>query len=95
MGPAESAARRESDDEDANFAKISAGVEPPMLTKGQNFRLRLNRLTQIVERNPGSMNQMGPVERQILDARFKHLEGQVQQEKNAQTGRLMAEPVLG
>lgn len=93
--PAESAARSESDDEDANFAKISAGVEPPMLTKGQNFRLRLNRLTQIVERNPGSMNQMGPVERQILDARFKHLEGQVQQEKNAQTGRLMAEPVLG
>lgn len=93
--PAESAARAEADDEDANFAKIAAGVEPPMLTKGQNFGLRLKRLQDILTKNPESLERLGPTERAILDARLKHLEGQVAQEGNARIGRLMAKPALG
>lgn len=93
--PAEVAQKRELDDEDANLAKIMAGVEPPMMTEGQNFGARLNRLNENLQKNPEIIRKLTPVSQQILEARIKHLEGQVQQGRNAQIGRMMAAPVLG
>lgn len=92
--PAEEASRKEIDDEENNFAKISAGVEPPMQESGQDFRLRLDVLLGIAEKNPESVAKLTPTSRAIWEARIKHLQGQVMQQENKRIGRLMARPAL-
>jgi hypothetical protein len=96
LRPVETAAQGELDDEDTNLAKIAAGIEPPMLETGQNFGARLQRIQQNLQANPElvALFQQRPVNAQILEARMKHLQGMVQQQENAQIGRLMAKPAL-
>ena len=77
-----------------NFAKIAAGVEPPMLEEGQNHQLRLQTLQQIGEKNPAAMERMEQDSQAILEARMKHLGFMVQQGQNAETGRVGAQPAL-
>ena len=93
--PVEEVNRREIEDEENNFAKIAAGVEPPMMTGGQNFAARLQVLLGISEKNPEAIARLAPKSREIYEARLKHLDGMVQQQQNAQIGRQMAEPALG
>jgi len=92
--PVETANAKEVEDEQRIFALIAAGVEPPMMTNGQNWALRLQTEMQIGEKNPEAWEKLTPKSREILEARLKHLQGQVQQLQNAQTGRTMAEPAL-
>lgn len=92
--PVEAANQKEVDDEELNFTKIKAGIEPPMMTTGQNFALRLQTLLGVGEKNPEAVLSLMPKSREIYEARLKHLDGQVQQQKNAQIGRQMAEPAL-
>ena len=92
--PAQQAQENEIKDEQNNFALISAGVEPPMMTAGQNFGLRLQTLLGIGEKNPEALAKLTPNSRAIYEARLKHLYGMVQQQQNAQTGRQMARPAL-
>lgn len=90
----EAAAAHELKDEDANFAFISAGGEPPMMASGQNFAARYQRLLQDVQKNPESVAAWPEKNREVLAARLEHLKFQSEQAQNAQIGRVGAEPVL-
>lgn len=92
--PAADAQQGEMEDEQKNFSLIAAGVEPPMMTAGQNFGLRLETLLGIGEKNPEAVQKLTPKSREIYEARIKHLHGMVQQQENAQIGRQMAAPAL-
>lgn len=94
LRPVQDANANEVKDEENNFAKISAGVEPPMETEGQDFSLRLEVQLGIAEKNPEAIAKLTPASRAIWDARMKHLQGQVMQEQNAVIGRTMARPAL-
>lgn len=93
--PADEASKNEEADEENNFTKIAAGVEPAMVEGGQNFPLRLQVLMGIGQKNPEAFRSLNPVSREILQARVKYLQNQVQQIKNAQIGRQVGQPVLG
>jgi len=91
----ETSSAREIDDEQMSFAKIAAGVEPPMMENGQNFNLRLQWLQRQVQANPDSVRLMPAVSQEILKKRIEHFQFMVQQQQNAMIGRLGAAPVLG
>lgn len=95
LRPVEEANQSEVADEENNFAKISAGIEPPMLAEGQNYPLRLQVLMGIVQKNPEALQKLSPTSREIFQARVEHLQNQVQQLRNAQIGRQVGQPVLG
>lgn len=93
--PSETAAIDELKDEDANFAFIAAGGEPPMVDSGQNFAARAQRLEMNVMKNPESVASWPPKNREVLQARLEHLHFMAEQQENADIGRKGAEPVLG
>ncbi len=92
--PEDEAQQHEVEDEQNNFAKISAGVEPMMVASGLNFPLRLQTLTNIVQSNPEAYQKLTPTSRKIFEARVKYLQNQVQQIRNAQIGRQVGQPAL-
>lgn len=94
LRPVEDASADEIKDEENNFAKIAAGVEPPMAESGQNFSLRLDVQLGIAEKNPEAIQKLTPASRAIWEARLQHLQGQVMQEQNKIIGRTMARPAL-
>ncbi len=91
--PVEGAAEAEVKDEQMNFALIMSGVEPQMKESGQNYRLRLETLQNIVQENPSVLQQMTPESQRYFQARVDHLQNQIQQEENAQIGRTMGQRV--
>ncbi len=93
--PSQSANADEQKDESINFARIVAGDEPPMQAEGQNFGLRLQTLQDIIGKNPEVQRKLTPVSKQMLEARMKHLQNQVQQQQNAVIGARVGESVLG
>jgi hypothetical protein len=93
--PVQAAQQKEVTDEQDNFAKISAGVEPQMVAEGQNFGLRLQVLQNIIQQNPEALQKLTPVSKKIFIARVDYLQNQVQQQKNAQIGRQVGQPALG
>jgi hypothetical protein len=94
LRPVDEANTAEIQDEENNFAKIAAGVEPPMQASGQDYRLRLDVQLGIAEKNPEAITKLSPASRAIWEARIKHLQGQVMQEENRVIGRTMARPAL-
>lgn len=92
--PVEEADAAETDDEEKNFTKIAAGVEPPMMEDGQNWQLRRDTLLGIGQKNPQAFQLLAPNSRLILEARLKHFDGMLEQQQNAQIGRTMAAPAL-
>lgn len=92
--PKEDADQSEIEDEERNFTKIAAGIEPPMEEEGQNWELRRQVLLDIGEKNPQAFQALTPNSKLILEARLKHFDGMLQQEQNAQIGRTMAAPAL-
>lgn len=93
--PSDVADASEAKDEEDNFAKISAGVEPPMVPDGLNFPLRLQVLLGIPQKNPEAYAKLTPKSREIYHARLDYLQNQVQQMQNAQIGRTVGQPALG
>lgn len=93
--PSQSANADEQKDESINFARIVAGDEPPMQAEGQNFGLRLQTLQDIIAKNPEVERKLTPLSKQMLEARMKHLQNQVQQQQNAVIGARVGESVLG
>jgi len=89
------AQKSEVEDEENNFAKIAAGVEPEMMAGGQNFPLRLQTLLGIGQKNPEAFQKLNGTSQKILQARVEYLQNQVQQIKNAQIGRQVGQPALG
>ncbi|MDH3834426.1 MAG: hypothetical protein OES34_09755 [Nitrosopumilus sp.] len=90
----EEASDQEVDEEQLNFIKIAAGIEPRMAETGENFALRLRTLHQILQQNPQAVEDMNEVSQALFQNRVKHLQFQVQQRENAQTGRVGTEPML-
>lgn len=82
----------ELQDEQNNWALMMAGTEPPMHEKGQNFQLRLQWLQQQMQQ-PGSVKRLSanPDSAELAEKRMQHLQFQVQQMVNAQTGRVGVE----
>jgi hypothetical protein len=93
LRPVEEATKAEIEDEQKNFALIAAGVEPTMAESGQNFGLRLNWIGQQAKVNPESMEKLTEDSRKILQNRIKHLQFQVEQQKNALIGKVGVSPV--
>ncbi len=94
LTPAATAQQSEIADEENNFTKIAAGIEPQMVESGQNFPLRLQVLMGIGQKNPEALQKLTPVSKEIYEARQKYLQNQVQQLKNAQIGRQVGQPAL-
>lgn len=94
LRPVEEADRNETNDEETNFAKISAGIEPPMMENGQNFSLRLDVIKGILQKNPGALDKLDGVSQEILKKRIEHLTFMVSQDQNRMIGRLGAKPAL-
>lgn len=93
--PKQNANMKEALDEESNFAKINAGVEPQMIEDGQNHQLRLQVLNNIAQQNPQAIEKLSDDSRQILDARLKHLNHMVEQQTvNKSYGRLGAVPAM-
>lgn len=93
--PANEADANESKDEAINFARIAAGDEPPMMPEGQNFQLRLQVLSSILQKNPEAYRKLNATSKEILQKRIEHLSNQVQQEQNAIIGRRVGATALG
>jgi len=94
LQPVEAVDQKEIAEEEINFTKIAAGIEP-QFSEAQNHQLRLQVLQGILKRNPAALEKMDEVSKEILSARVKHLQFQLQQQQNAMIGRQGASPALG
>lgn len=92
----QAASNAEITDEQNEFTKISSGVEPQMAESGQNFALREKVLLDIVQKNPNIQKrlQVDEIFRAMIENRLKHFQFQLQQQKNAQIGRVGTAPTL-
>jgi hypothetical protein len=90
------ATQSEIEDEQVQFAKISAGTEPQLKEGGQNAQIRLQTLQQIVQANPAVQQryQQDEIFRKMIDARAQAFQFQLQQQQNAQIGRIGSQPAL-
>ena len=89
----------EVEDERKNIALITSGQEPEMVEEGQNYQARLDTLLQWLDLQQqaaaqGAMPPLPPMVLQVIQARVQHLQGQLQQQQNAITGRTMAQKAL-
>lgn len=82
------ATQAEVKDEAANWSLILSGTEPEMSDHGQNFALRLQWL-QTKMQEPGAQARLAqmPDSAMLAQRRVEHLQFQVQQQINGQTGR--------
>jgi hypothetical protein len=94
--PQEAAANKEIEDEQVQFSKLFAGTEPEMKQGGENSALRLQVLNTILSRNPNVKRRYEGDEifRKMMDARMQHFQFNLQQQQNAQIGRMGAMPAL-
>ncbi len=90
------ATQSEIEDEQVQFAKISAGTEPQLKEGGQNAQIRLQTLQGIVQSNPAVQQryQSDEIFRAMIDARAQAFSFQLQQQQNATIGRVGAQPAL-
>ena len=82
------ATANEVDDEENNFLKIMGGIEPEMQEKGQNWAARLQVLEGIPKKFPWTLPKLDAVSQELYKRRMAHLQFQLQQEKNAITGKV-------
>ncbi len=89
------AAAAEAEDEQVQFTKIAAGAEPP-LKEGGNPQVRLQVLQQTIQSNPAVSQryEQDEIFRKMIDARVQSFQFQLQQQQNAQIGRMGAVPAL-
>jgi hypothetical protein len=93
----ESASEQQVNEEQDILARMVAGMETPMEPgPGINYALRAQVLQEAVQKNPElqQMIQARPILQQMIEARLQFLTHQVQQQENAQTGRVGAQQVL-
>jgi hypothetical protein len=89
------ASAQEAEDEQVQFTKIAAGAEPPM-KEGGNPQVRMQVLQQTIQSNPALQQryEQDEIFRKMLDARMQSFQFQLQQQQNAQIGRMGAVPAL-
>jgi hypothetical protein len=93
MDQSEASAKEISDEQDA-WVKIALEIEPVM-TEDVNFPLRLQTAQQIVQASTEIQQKMQgqPLVKQLADNRIKYLQFGIQQQQNAQIGRVGTSPV--
>lgn len=95
--PGDVSALAEAEDEQTQIAKMATGMEPVNKPQGQNYALRLKTIEQSVQTSPKLQQQLQGDElfRQLMENRVKFLRFQIDQQQNAQIGRVGVSPVLG
>ena len=94
MDQSAASAREITDEQDA-WVKIANEIEPVM-QEDVNFPLRLQTAQQIVQASGEIQRKMQgqPLVKQLADNRIKYLQFGIQQQQNAQIGRVGAAPVM-
>jgi hypothetical protein len=90
------AAAMEANEEQLAFTKIAAGTEPELPAEAQNHQLRAQVLQGIIQANPALQQriQQDEIFRNMIEARMKGFNFQLQQQQNAQIGRQGTLPAL-
>jgi hypothetical protein len=91
----DAATQQEIQDEKNNWCQIANGIEPPMPQKGVNFQLRMQTAQNLMQSAPALVQeiQQNPDKQKIAQNRIKYLGFQIQQQQNAQTGRIGTTPL--
>ena len=91
----DAATQQEIQDEKNNWCQIANGIEPPMPQKGVNFQLRMQTAQNLMQQAPALVKEIAqdPDKQKIAQNRIKYLSFQIQQQQNAQTGRIGTTPV--
>lgn len=91
----QAAVQSEIDDEKDALAKIFGGIEPA-LVEGGNHAARLQTLQESLQKNPNLMQryESDEIYRAMVDARMQMHQHQLEQQQNAQIGRVGAAPTL-
>jgi hypothetical protein len=95
--PMEAANAKQVTEEQDVLAKMMAGIEPPMEPgPGMNYGLRMQVLQDTIGRNPEMQRRIAgqPDTAALVENRMKFLSFQVQQQENAQIGRVGTGEVL-
>lgn len=89
------AAQRELTEEKNNVAMIMTGQEP-IMKEQENAQLRLGYLNQITQTSPTIAQALAtnPMVQKLFENRVKHLQFILQQQQNAEIGRVGVKPVL-
>ena len=92
----ETASQKEVEDEQNSWVKIINEIEP-LAKEGVNFELRAQTAQQIVQTSKQLQQTMAqnPLVKQLADNRMKYLQFGIQQQQNAQIGRVGVKPVMG
>jgi hypothetical protein len=95
LRPAAEANQRERSDEKAALAQMMVGIEPDLI-EGQDHATRLMVLQEAMQKNPMVQQsaQGNPLFAALLENRVKHHQFMLQQQTNAQTGRVGVESVM-
>lgn len=81
---------REKKEVKQELMQASVGMLPEMREDGQNFQVRLQAVQEELQRSPKLMQQYKADEqfREIVDKLLQHYQFMLEQQKNAQTGRI-------
>ena len=92
----QTAQQKEIDDEQNSWVKIINEIEP-LPKEGINFELRQQTAQQILQTSQELQKKMQekPLVKQLADNRMKFLQFGIQQQQNAQIGRVGVKPVMG
>ena len=97
LQPMDQATQAQVSDEKNALTQMVAGIEPPMDPQpGMNYQLRLQTLQETIQQNPELQQMIAarPVLAKMVENRIKFLSFQIQQQGNAQIGRVGTAPVL-
>ena len=91
----QTASQKEIEDEQNAWVKIMAEIEP-IAVEGVNFQLRQQTAEQILQTSAELQQRMRekPLVRQLSENRMKYLQFGIQQQENAQIGRVGVKPVV-
>lgn len=92
----QTAAQKEIEDEQSSWVMIINEIEP-MPKEGVNFEIRSQTAQQILQTSQVLQEKMAekPLVKQLADNRMKYLQFGIQQQQNAQIGRVGVKPVMG
>lgn len=92
----QTAAQKEIEDEQNSWVKIINEIEP-IAKEGVNFEIRAQTAQQIIQTSQALQEKMAekPLVKQLADNRMKYLQFGIQQQQNAQIGRVGVKPVMG
>jgi hypothetical protein len=87
---------RELEAEQGAIAKIGSGVEPPLDPEGANAQMRLQIIQDTVMSNPhlSQRYEQDEIYKGMVDARISMWQQSLQQQENAQIGRVGSQPFL-